>query len=112
MEQLATACTTGTLNSRATRIRACATARTYTQRAFTHLFEGEYDRAEIAYRAALCLNPVDGDVTADLESLGRALSRFSGVTAAKAGRSRPALERIELHQGCLGGWGPNCCDGR
>jgi tetratricopeptide (TPR) repeat protein len=75
MEQFGTAFTTGTLRSRALRMRAGATARTYTQRAFTHFFEGEYDRAEIAYRAALCLNPVDADVTGDLESLGRALSR-------------------------------------
>lgn len=68
----------GSLGSRRIGVRAGATARTYAQRAFTHLFEGEYDRAEVAYRAALYLNPVDADVTEDLQSLGRALSRFCG----------------------------------
>jgi hypothetical protein len=54
------------------------TARTYTQRAFTHLFDGEYDLAELAYRSALCLPRLDGDVREDLASIGRALSRFRG----------------------------------
>jgi hypothetical protein len=76
MEQHAISYRAGTPGSRCIGIRVGSTARTYTQRAFTHLFEGEYDRAEIAYRAALCLNPVDADVTEDLQSLGRALSRF------------------------------------
>jgi Tfp pilus assembly protein PilF len=76
MEQHATAYAAGTFGSRTIQDRAGATARTYTRRAFAHLFDGEYDRAEIAYRAALCLNPLDGDVREDLESLGRALRRF------------------------------------
>jgi hypothetical protein len=78
MEQIATLHAVGGFDSRNIRNRPGATARTCTQRAFTHLFEGEYDRAEIAYRAALCLNPLDGDVREDLESIGRALHRFHG----------------------------------
>jgi hypothetical protein len=76
MEKHAISYRAGTPGSRGIGIRAGSTARAYTQQAFTHLFEGEYDRAEIAYRAALCLNRVDADVTEDLQSLGRALSRF------------------------------------
>jgi Tfp pilus assembly protein PilF len=76
MEQIATSHAVGRFGSRNIQNRPDATARTYTERAFTHVFEGEYDRAEIAYRTALCLNPLDGDMREDLESIGRALCRL------------------------------------
>ena len=76
MQQIEISHAIGMFGNRNIRNRPAATARAYTQRAFTHLFEGEYDRAEIAYRAALCLNPLDGDVRQDLESIGRALCRL------------------------------------
>jgi hypothetical protein len=76
MEQQTMTRTARTAGARRSPYRSGPTARTCSERAFTHLFEGEYDRAEMAYRAALCLSPVDSDVMEDLESIGRALSRF------------------------------------
>jgi len=78
MEQIATSDAIGCFGSRNLGDRPGATARAYSQRAFTHLFEGEYDLAEVAYRTALCMKPLDGDVREDLEAIGRALSRLRG----------------------------------
>jgi Flp pilus assembly protein TadD len=46
-------------------------ARTYLDRAYTHLFNGDYDGAETDYRRAMCLNPSDEDVKQRLARIGR-----------------------------------------
>lgn len=48
-------------------------ARTYLDRAFAHLFNGDYDGAEADYRMAICLNPADEDVKEGLARIGRVL---------------------------------------
>ena len=46
---------------------------TYVDRAYTHLFNGDYDGAETDYRRAMCLNPSDEDVKQRLARIGRVL---------------------------------------
>ena len=48
-----------------------ADARTYLDRAYTQLFNGNYDGAETDYRRAMCLNPSDEDVKQRLARIGR-----------------------------------------
>ena len=45
-------------------------ARAYLDRAYTHLFNGDYDGAETDYRRAMCLNPSDEDVKQRLARIG------------------------------------------
>ncbi len=65
-------------NGRTTPAHVPTNARTYTQRAYAHLLKGEYDRAEIDYRMAVCLNAHDPDVKESLSALGRVLGRLGG----------------------------------
>ena len=48
-------------------------ARTYLDRAYTHLFDGDYAGAESDYRLAVRLNPIEKDVKEDLARMGRVL---------------------------------------
>lgn len=48
-------------------------ARSYLDRAYAHLFNGDYDGAEADYRKATCLNPSDEDVKQGLARIGRVL---------------------------------------
>ena len=48
-------------------------ARSYPDRAYTHLFNGDYDGAETDYRIAICLNPSDEEVKQGLARIGRVL---------------------------------------
>lgn len=47
-------------------------ARTHLERAYAHLFNGDYDSAETEYCIARCLNPPD-DVKESLAKIGRVL---------------------------------------
>ncbi len=48
-------------------------ARTHLERAYAHLFNGDYDSAETDYCIAKCLNPADDDVKESLAKIGRVL---------------------------------------
>ena len=48
-------------------------ARSYLDRAYARLFDGDYDGAEAAYRIAICLSPTDEDVREGLVKIGRVL---------------------------------------
>jgi hypothetical protein len=43
------------------------------RRAYTRLFNGDYDGAETDYRLAMCLNPADKEVKEGLARIGRVL---------------------------------------
>ena len=48
-------------------------ARTYVERAYSHFFTGEYDRAEGDLRTAMRFNCADQNVKEELSSLARVL---------------------------------------
>lgn len=58
-------------------------ARTYVERAYSHFFTGEYDRAEGDLRTAMCCNCPDQDVREELSSLARVLGVLSSGAHAR-----------------------------
>ena len=52
-------------------------ARAYLDRAYTHLFNGDYDGAETDYRRKMRLDPSDEDVKQKLAGTGRVLCTMS-----------------------------------